>query len=226
MLSEHNGWRRVVRNLVDAINWWQDNPQTSVETKEVCDTRFFRIHDSGDFSMLGPEYPKVWIAVARALPDVIFWAPTRDWVLPARQQHLPVKRPDNLVLRPSALCVDDEPPMVRGMDAGTTVSYINGVHGCLGCKAYFGGKKDSCKAKRCRVCWLQPDQTVNYKPHESLGPLAKAAGTLGTPKATKEKSTQENPGKTQDTLGDAMLKYDVDAEEAAEILEGSVEVFG
>ena len=42
---------------------------------------FFRIHDSGDFSLprLPDQYIQAWEHVIRSLPHVYFWAPTRLW---------------------------------------------------------------------------------------------------------------------------------------------------
>jgi len=41
----------------------------------------FRIHVSGDF--FSPSYVKRWVAIAKARPDVTFYAYTRSWRIPA-----------------------------------------------------------------------------------------------------------------------------------------------
>jgi hypothetical protein len=81
---------------------------------------YFRLHDSGDFSWAGPEYALAWFEVCRAFPEVLFWAPTRDWIFgPMREVFR--RRPHNLALRPSALTVGADAPSASGMSAGTTV---------------------------------------------------------------------------------------------------------
>lgn len=48
---------------------------------------FFRVHDSGDFSVPGVEsaYLRAWKICFTALPHVRFWAPTRRWATSVRQ---------------------------------------------------------------------------------------------------------------------------------------------
>ena len=90
-------------------------------------TGFFRIHDSGDFTIGRPSlwaaYARAWGLVAKALPKVLFWAPTRAWMFPTMVKVLAEAkaRAPNLIVRPSALHVGDEAPVVPGLDAGTTV---------------------------------------------------------------------------------------------------------
>jgi hypothetical protein len=90
---------------------------------------FFRLHDSGDFNV--GSSPTVWLSyiagwgrVARALPGVVFWAPTRTWVLPPlRKALVEVARvTPNFVVRPSGLHVGDAAPAIEGLSAGSTVA--------------------------------------------------------------------------------------------------------
>jgi hypothetical protein len=94
---------------------------------EICG--FFRIHDSGDFAVgKSPKqwegYLRAWQIVATAMPKVVFWAPTRMWPFAAmRKRMLEVcASTPNLVIRPSALHVDDPAPTLGGMPQGTTVA--------------------------------------------------------------------------------------------------------
>ena len=90
---------------------------------------FFRLHDSGDFNVGAS--PSIWLAyiagwakVARALPSVVFWAPTRTWVLPPLKKALveAARITPNFVVRPSGLHVGDPAPVIEGLAVGTTVA--------------------------------------------------------------------------------------------------------
>lgn len=127
---------------------------------------YFRIHDSGDF--FDPTYTLAWRDIARALPAVRFWAPTRSW---AREGTL---RPDtdpllealrslaalpNVVIRPSALVLESPAPCVAGLAAGSTVT--------------ADPLRVTCPKSRtvpahcgpCRVCWEEPSLPVTHLRH-------------------------------------------------------------
>jgi hypothetical protein len=139
---------------------------------------FFRIHDSGGFTP-GPKasfwapYMRAWATVARAFPSVFFWAPSRVYVMPALQQVMrEISTIDNLIVRPSALHVDDPVPLLVGMAAGTTVvskekgkfktAYDANGEVAYQCLVYLHDDDYSCMAAGCRVCWLNPNIAVAY----------------------------------------------------------------
>lgn len=161
---------------------------------------FFRIHDSGDFTLGSPEiwprYVAAWARVAQALPKVLFWAPTRAWVLPSLVKAFAEARRSapNLVLRPSALHLHDEPPQVPGLDAGTMVTdkapkgKVPRLPGAsTACPVYIHAwdplafprapkrlqagemgewvSPQSCRAAGCRRCWIDPITQVAYGYH-------------------------------------------------------------
>jgi len=70
---------------------------------------YFRIHDSGDF--MTPEYAEAWIEIARRMPEIKFWAPTRAWAL-KKQSNVAFQHgyPENLTVRPSGLHFEEPPP--------------------------------------------------------------------------------------------------------------------
>jgi hypothetical protein len=92
--------------------------------REDVDSRgepIFRVHDSGDIFSIA--YADIWHRIASAMPDVQFWIPTRSWVLPRLLVSLQsLDALPNVVVRPSALGIDDPAPVVPGLSAGTTVS--------------------------------------------------------------------------------------------------------
>lgn len=152
-------------------------------------TRFFRIHDSGDF--FSGAYLRAWKMIAnRFLPGnpegrtpIVFWAPTRIWATPwgdkaVSEINVPA---GNLVIRPSVYHINmPAPPRTPGCAAGSTVTAAgqieaNQEQGAFewNCPAYNSANaKHSCSASvapdktvGCRACWVLPDMTINYKLH-------------------------------------------------------------
>ena len=165
------------------------------------DPRFFRIHDSGDF--YSEEYWQAWVLVAQALPKVHFWAPTRQHrTVAGRRWFERTPPPPNMAVRPSALRVDEPPPRVAGMAAGTSVGWplhgsrlpddggepphgyvrsksrrpafvaVEGPSGEWFCPVYRDDAK-SCRDAKCRTCWVAPDEPVMYKAHGNIKKIKK-----------------------------------------------------
>lgn len=70
---------------------------------------FFRIHDAGDF--YNRDYAQAWRDIARAFPQITFWAPTRMWAFRKQSElifHEPP--PPNLTIRPSGMHFDGGAP--------------------------------------------------------------------------------------------------------------------
>lgn len=161
----------------DTDDWRQ---KKGVPDGTVCG--FFRIHDSGDFGVLTnpaawKAYGRAWREVAEALPHVQFWVPTRMWMWDDLVKDLgPL--PDNLSVRPSALHVDEEAPVVEGLTAGSAVfskdrmkAAIESWTGAAGetwsCPVYSQQNVEdkSCMGSGCRACWLWKNTAVAYKWH-------------------------------------------------------------
>lgn len=124
---------------------------------------FFRIHDSGD--MFNLQYIDAWRQVIAWLPDVQFWLPTRSWrlanLLPGLQDLAMLP---NVAVKPSALRFGDRPPIVAGLDAGTSASGRWASLPTLGQPADVGA---NCPAPRqggecrdCRHCWRKNGETT------------------------------------------------------------------
>jgi hypothetical protein len=165
------------------------------EPPEEAIAGFFRIHDAGDVTVTAD--PKLWSAyiatwgmVAAALPHVVFWLPTRAYVLKTLIADLVRAKAaarGNLVVRPSSLHVGDPPPRIPGLDAGTGTlpdaqSVIPG--GAWRCPVQVPrwdpdavpSRKErrdrgergefvtdrSCLDAGCRRCWLDPTTAVAY----------------------------------------------------------------
>lgn len=162
------------------------------------DLRFFRLHDSGDFFSVG--YARAWIEVARRLPDVMIWAPTRTWAAPGFRKFWGTSSlPENLIVRPSAYHFNDASPDIIGLAAGTTSLYAvegedgrkteqkdpsradwncqvyradQGEHNCMAAERPTSGDDATPSGKKgCRTCWVFPRLSVNYTAHAIIGAL-------------------------------------------------------
>jgi hypothetical protein len=129
---------------------------------------YFRGHDSAD--MLSPDYVWLWVRVAKALPEVKFWFPTRVWRVltmsrvseDTRQRWalalMALASLPNVIIRPSALFFNAPAPKIEGLAAGSTAfDDMDAVT----CPAYQQG--DVCGS--CRACWDQPDKAISYHRH-------------------------------------------------------------
>jgi hypothetical protein len=113
--------------------------------------RYFRWHDSGD--LLGVNHLHLIILIARAMPDVRFWLPTREVSYVNAIRH---EIPDNLVVRVSA-------PMVGTPISGMLGKHTSSVGADVGfsCVAYT---QDG-KCGDCRACWSSDVMNVDYPLH-------------------------------------------------------------
>lgn len=122
------------------------------------DMMYFRIHDSGD--MFSVKYIRAWTDIARALPWIHFWAPTRSYRIPAMAQALvDLNALPNVTVRPSALHFGFEPPRIPGLSFGSTAD--NHEEDVYQCPAHLQGNM----CGDCRVCWDRPYTPVSYSKH-------------------------------------------------------------
>ena len=118
-------------------------------------TKYFRWHDSGDLQSF--EHLVAICKIARALPKVLFWLPTRENALVRKYQSLG-SFPDNLTVRVSGQMVDGAMPV--GFDNISMVTANGTVYG-KECRAYLRGNRCS----TCRACWNKSVQCVTYHQH-------------------------------------------------------------
>lgn len=143
---------------------WADYMLAAIED---APTKYFRIHDSGDFFSVA--YVNAWYSVC-SRSTKRFWAPTRSYrgtkaMLDAliRLNSLP-----NVTIRPSAIMIDENAPIIDGLAAGGAVvhttrkdhSHVTDVAGSH-CPARNQG--NSCDS--CRFCWDSADTAVVYGLH-------------------------------------------------------------
>jgi hypothetical protein len=113
---------------------------------------YFRIHDSGDFQSV--EHVLQWVEVARALPWVNMWAPSREIAMVKLARAMAGDWPANLVIRISA-------PMVgKALDVEGPTSSVDAAGGNQ-CPAPTQGNQ----CGDCRACWNPTVTRVNYHKH-------------------------------------------------------------
>lgn len=128
----------------------------SAATRE---TKYFRWHDSGDLQ--SAEHLSKIAEIARKLPDVSFWIPTRESRL-VRDWLTTNVCPDNLAIRISAMAT----PSARSLADGrlfSTVSTGDTPSGASRCPASEPSNPSECGD--CRRCWDKSTPWIDYHAH-------------------------------------------------------------
>lgn len=116
-------------------------------------TGYHRWHDSGDLQSI--EHLQAICEVAKATPGVKHWLPTREIGI---VRQLRADPPKNLVIRISAMYVDQDPP--TGFSQTSTVHKTGKPIG-RACPA--PGQGNQCGS--CRACWDPRVKNVSYREH-------------------------------------------------------------
>jgi hypothetical protein len=121
---------------------------------------YFRWHDSGDLQ--GMDHLSKIVEIARAMPEVSFWIPTRearlvrDWI--AEFGDMPV----NLACRISAMATPSEASLAAGRLFSTVSTEATPI-GAQRCPASEPNAKSECGD--CRACWDRSVQWIDYHAH-------------------------------------------------------------
>jgi len=118
---------------------------------------FFRWHDSGDIQSV--EHLEKIAQVAKNLPAIQFWIPTREYSFVSDYLKKHGAFPSNLTVRLSALMVDGQPPVGMAKRLGLTTSGVSTAG--FNCPANSQGNK----CLSCRACWDKNVNNINYKKH-------------------------------------------------------------
>jgi hypothetical protein len=117
---------------------------------------FFRWHDSGDLQSL--EHLEAIVEIAKNLPNIKFWLPTREYAIIGAFYQKYGKFPENLTVRLSSYMIAGAAPIL----ASRYGVQASGVHkDAFNCPA----PKQGGKCQDCRACWQRDTFNVNYKPH-------------------------------------------------------------
>ena len=134
---------------------WVDMMVFMINKREK--TGFFRWHDAGDVQ--GVWHLEKIAEVARRLPHIKFWLPTREYSF-VREWMALGRKPDNLIIRLSALMMDGSPPVSLAKRLGLTTSGAK-TDGSFTCPS---SKQDN-SCKDCRACWDDTVENIDYKKH-------------------------------------------------------------
>jgi hypothetical protein len=134
---------------------WVDAITYIINKKEK--SGYFRWHDSGDLQ--GQWHFQKIVDVAKRLPNIKFWLPTREISIVGDYIRAGNSIPENLTVRLSAFMLDGEPPIPAAKRLGLVVSGASATD--YNCLAYSQGGK----CLDCRACWDKSVFQVNYKKH-------------------------------------------------------------
>ena len=118
---------------------------------------FFRWHDSGDIQ--GKWHLSMIAEVARLLPNIKFWLPTREYSIVSEWISEGNTIPENLIIRFSAMMLDGAAPISAAQRLGVTVS------GASESNYSCPSSKQDGKCMDCRLCWDKNTFQVTYKKH-------------------------------------------------------------
>lgn len=118
----------------------------------------FRWHDSGDLQ--GIWHLEKIVQVAKNLPHISFWLPTREYAFVSEYIEKGGEVPSNLTIRLSALMMDGPAPVGIAQRLGLVVSGASKV-GNFNCPS----SKQGNKCGDCRKCWDKNEFAIDYKKH-------------------------------------------------------------
>jgi hypothetical protein len=132
---------------------WVDDMIKVIRWKEK--SGYFRWHDSGDLQ--GVWHLEKIVAVCRALPEIRFWLPTREYGIVKDYFEKYGLFPSNLLIRLSATKIDSVVPNLLGL----TTSGVSNDPLKVTCRA---PEQDN-QCGSCRSCWKESVKQVVYKQH-------------------------------------------------------------
>lgn len=118
---------------------------------------YFRMFDSGDIQSL--EMLENIAQIAKNLPNITFWLPTREYSIVAQYVKQNGAFPENLTVRLSALMINGQPPVSIANRLGCVTSGVSDTG--FTCPSPSQGNK----CLNCRACWNKYVANVNYKTH-------------------------------------------------------------
>lgn len=124
-MLKRRGGQAFVDAIVGGIRHFGALSPARLKSTQGINAKYFRWHDAGDIFSFA--YWEAIKEIARQLPRVRFWVPTRQWVSPRWREQFQRDRadntfPSNLIVRPSALFVDAPAPRIDELAAGTLVT--------------------------------------------------------------------------------------------------------
>lgn len=124
---------------------------------KCLDVKHFRWYDSGDID--SPATLLKIVDIARQLPDVRFWLPTKEYGVIQAYVKAGHVIPSNLCVRLSAYMIDESGPIMLARRLGVTISEVR--HEGYSCPS----SKQGNKCLTCRACWDTGTFNVSYRRH-------------------------------------------------------------
>ena len=124
---------------------------------EKSGTKYFRWFDSGDIQSI--EHLRKIINIARRLPDVQFWLPTKETKLLSVAHRRGLRTPKNLVVRHSVPYLYSTP---QGHLKRLLTASVGSGEGFI-CPVKSG--TESCDDYECRACFSKEVKNVDYHKH-------------------------------------------------------------
>lgn len=118
---------------------------------------YFRWHDSGDLDSI--DHLHNIVQVCKALPDIQFWLPTREFLTITQYFKKYGAFPDNLCIRLSAYMLEADAPHEYARAVGVNTSRV--VKTGYTCPSSL--QNNACGD--CRKCWDKSLQSISYKIH-------------------------------------------------------------
>lgn len=148
-----NALQRRFERISDAA--WVDAMTIAIGGTES--SGFFRWHDSGDIQSL--EHLQKIVQIAKNLPHITFWLPTREYSIVGDYVKKYGAFPDNLTVRLSAFMLEGKAPIAIAQKYGAVASGVS--KDGFTCPSSSQGNK----CLTCRVCWDRNVPVVTYKQH-------------------------------------------------------------
>jgi hypothetical protein len=150
-------YRRFTALLNSDEGFWLSGMYRLISHQTDPNDPYFRIHDSGDFQSV--EHVLRWVRLAKLLPWVKFWAPSKEYAFIRKAMKLVNDWPENLVIRLSApmLGADGAKAWKRDGIPYSTVDHGKGHE----CPAPTQGNQ----CGDCRACWDILVPVVDYHKH-------------------------------------------------------------
>ena len=139
------------------LDTWVDDMVEFIGKKEK--SGFFRWHDSGDVQSV--EHLENIAEIARRLPDIKFWLPTREYGFVKLYYKRHGAFPKNLTVRLSAFMKDGAPPKKVAESLGGLTTSGVATDDSFNCPS----SKQENQCGDCRACWDENQPNINYKAH-------------------------------------------------------------
>lgn len=152
-----NALNRRLQSMHDLGQWTVN----MIRAIALTGNDYFRWHDSGDLQSMA--HLKAIVDIAIALPNVMFWLPTKEYKLVYQYRVGFGQFPTNLNVRVSAAMVGEKAPSL-GLPTSVVLKDVNNVNN-MNNVSLCPAPRQGGKCLDCRKCWDKDVYTVAYGKH-------------------------------------------------------------